>query len=132
MSTPVKLDLEECLQNGPPFQSHVLNNENYILTCEALLKAFSKTSKQAVESWEVASKATRAVAEAVEAVGKFESQIGEDPTGIIGKNNLNLFIKVFIFSVQLSEILKAIEFERRDLVHKQLSLVIFLSNCCSL
>lgn len=84
MTTPVKLDLEECFQNGPPFQSHLLNNENYILTCEGLLKAFSKTSKQAVESGELASKATRAVAEAIEAVGKFESQIGEDSSGIIG------------------------------------------------
>jgi hypothetical protein len=86
MSSPAKLDLEECFQNGPPFQSHLLNNENYILTCEGLLKAFSKTSKQAVESVEVASKATRAVAEAIEAVGKFESQIGEDSSGIIGRN----------------------------------------------
>ena len=83
--TPNKLDLEECFQNGPPFQSQLLNNENYILTCEALLKALSRTSKQAVESVEVTSKACKAVGEAIEAVGKFEAQIGEDQTGIIGK-----------------------------------------------
>lgn len=84
-SVPVKLDLDDCFQNGPPFQAHLINNENYILTCDALLKVFSKTSKQAVETGTIASKATKAVAEAVEAIGKFESQIGEDESGIIGK-----------------------------------------------
>ena len=84
MSIPLKLDLEECFQNGPPFQAHLLNNENCILTCEALLKAFGKTCRQAVEASEAASKATKSVADAVEAIGKFESQIGEDDSGIIG------------------------------------------------
>lgn len=97
MSTPVKLDLEDCFQNGPPFQSHLINNENYILTCDALLKVFSKTSKQAVETVSIASKASKAVAESVEAIGKFESQIGEDQSGIIGNRTLNchIFIKYF-------------------------------------
>lgn len=89
-STPVKLDLDECFQNGPPFQSHLLNNENYILNCEGLLKTFSKTSKQAVESGEIASKAAKAVAEAIEAVGKFESQFGEDSSGLIGNIKITL------------------------------------------
>ncbi len=83
--TPIKLDLEECFQNGPPFQSHLLKNEFYMLTCDNLLKSFGKTSKQAVEIGDLYSKATRAVAEAVDAVGKFESQQGDDQNGVIGK-----------------------------------------------
>lgn len=115
MSAPVKLDLEDCFQNSPPFQLHLANNENYILTCDALLKVFSKTSKQAVEAVVLASKATKAVAESVDAIGKFESQIGEDQTGIIGNNKMNMNFDL-AYLVQLAEILKAIEFDRKEMV----------------
>lgn len=81
---PTKLDLEDCFQNGPPFQAHLLKNESYMLACDNLLKVFGKTSRQSVEAAESYSKASRAVAEAIEAVGKFESQQGEDQNGIIG------------------------------------------------
>lgn len=81
---PAKLDLEECFQNGPPFQSHLLNNEAYILNCDNLLKSFGRVSRQAVELSETFSKTNRAVADSIEAIGKFESQHEEDQNGIIG------------------------------------------------
>ena len=94
-SIPIKLDLEECFQNGPPFQANVLNNESYISNCEALLKAFSKTSKQAVEASELSSKAIKAVAESIDAIGKFEVQIGEDQLGIIGIVEIEIIILIY-------------------------------------
>jgi hypothetical protein len=81
---PDRLNLDECFQNGPPFQSKLIDNENYILTCEALLKGFSKTSRQAVDSNEQTVKANKAVSEAIDAIGKFETQLGEDSSGVIG------------------------------------------------
>ena len=101
VNVPIKLDLEECFQNGPPFQYNLMNNENYILICDNLLKTFGKTSRQAVEFSEMFSKAARAVTDSVEALGRFEAQNGEDENGIISKleNKLVVLLISFISSI---------------------------------
>lgn len=98
----MKLNLGDCFQNGPPFQGQMLNNESQLLNVDSLLKSFSKASKAANETGEVAAKAVRVTAETIESIGKFEVKSGEDENGIIGINkecfyNLNLIL-FFVYS----------------------------------
>ena len=81
----MKLNLDDCFQNGPPFQAQMLENESQLLNVDSLLKTFSKASRAANETGEVASKAVHGTAEAIEFMGKFEAKSGEDANGIIGK-----------------------------------------------
>ena len=81
----MKLNLEDCFQNGPPFQAQMLDNEAQLLTVDSLLKNFSKASKAANEAGEASSKAVRATAGCIESLGKFEARSGEDSNGIIGR-----------------------------------------------
>ena len=81
----MKLNLEDCFQNGPPFQAQMLDNEAQLLTVDSLLKNFSKASKAANEAGEANSKAVRATAGCIESLGKFEARGGEDSNGIIGR-----------------------------------------------
>ena len=81
----MKLNLEDCFQNGPPYQSQLLLNESQLLSVDSLLKSFSKASRVANEAGEVASKAVRGTAECIESIGKLEAKSGEDENGIIGK-----------------------------------------------
>lgn len=81
----MKLNLEECFQNGPPFQAQVIENETQLIHIDSFLKGFSKTSKAANEAGEVAAKTNRGIAEAIENIGKFEAKNGDDCNGIIGK-----------------------------------------------
>lgn len=101
VSSFVKLDLENCYKDGPPFQAHLIANEHFIHTVESLLKSFARTSRQSNESFDSVSRANVAVAEALESIGRFEAKFGEDPKGII---------------VQTCERFKAIESDRKDMV----------------
>lgn len=83
-----RLSLEDCLKDGPPFQALVYENEHYIHVAEGLLKGLSKSSRTALECDETVAKANLAVAEALEAVGRFELNYGDDAEGILGRRRM--------------------------------------------